>query len=105
MMNIYKAAGERIFLVRNMRGYTRDALAEMADITPKFLYEIETGKKGFSGVVLYNLCKALDVDSDYILTGKEGMVYDNRLISTLELFEKSSTEKIVNVLRAIYEMM
>ena len=105
MTNIYKDAGERIFLMRNMRGYTRDTLAEMADITPKFLYEIETGKKGFSGCVLYNLCKALDVDSDYILTGKQGTVYDDRLVHTLELFQKDSTEKIVNVLKAIYDMM
>ena len=105
MTNIYKDAGERIFLIRNMRGYTRDALAEMAEITPKFLYEIETGKKGFSGHVLYNLCRALDVDSDYILTGKQGTVYDDRLVRTLELFEKGSTEKIVNVLKAIYDMM
>ena len=56
MTNVYKESGERILLVRVMRGYTRETLAEMASISPKFLYEIETGKKGFSAIVLYNIC-------------------------------------------------
>ena len=45
MKNLYKEVGERIYLTRVMRGYTRDTLAELASISPKFLYEIEIGKK------------------------------------------------------------
>lgn len=57
MITLYKEAGERILLVRIMRGYTRETLAERAAISPKFLYEIETGRKGFSAAVLFNLCE------------------------------------------------
>lgn len=35
MKDIYKEAGERIMLTRIMRGYTREALAELADISTK----------------------------------------------------------------------
>ena len=105
MMNIYKDSGERIYLTRVMRGYTREALAELAEISPKFLYEIETGKKGFSGLVLYNICKALKVDCDYILTGKKDATYDKGLVSILELFEEDKTEKLTNILKEIYELM
>lgn len=105
MINIYKEAGERVLLTRIMRGYTREALAELAEISPKFLYEIETGKKGFSALVLYNLCKALHVDSDYILTGKQEVTYDQNLIRVLELFEKNQTEQITNILKQIYELL
>ena len=43
-----KEIGERIAYLRVVNHYTREALAEMVGITPKFLYDIETGKKGFS---------------------------------------------------------
>ena len=105
MMNIYKAAGERILLTRIMRCYTREALAEMANISSKFLYEIETGKKGFSAYVLYNLCEALKVDCDYILTGKQDTAYDKDLVSILELFEKNKTGQLRNILKEIHELL
>jgi len=71
MRNIYESIGERIRGIRGLRGYTREELSEAAEISSKFLYEIETGRKGFSVLVLCNLCEALNVDSDYILHGRE----------------------------------
>ena len=105
MINIYKNAGERILLTRVMRGYTREALAELAEISPKFLYEIETGKKGFSAQVLHNLCMSLSVNCDYILTGKQEVSYDQKLVMILELFSKEKTEQISNILKEIYELI
>ena len=105
MMTVYKESGERILLVRVMRGYTRETLAEMASISPKFLYEIENGKKGFSAIVLYNICKALKVDCDYILTGKQKENYDQKLMGVLQLFNQSQTERISMILKQIYELL
>lgn len=105
MMNIYKDAGRRILLTRNMRGYTRECLAELSSISPKFLYEIEVGKKGFSAGVLYNICNALQVDCDYILTGKEARDYDHRLMQVLQLFDQNKTEQISNILKQIHELL
>ena len=105
MINIYKEAGKRILVTRTMRGYTRERLAEMADISPKFLYEIENGKKGFSAIVLYNICQALHVDCDYILTGKEQCRYDQKLMETIELFNQNQTECISIILKQIYELL
>lgn len=105
MITVYKEAGERILLTRVMRGYTRELLAEKASISPKFLYEIENGKKGFSAMVLYNLCHALKVDCDYILTGKEKSDYDQKLTEALQLFKPSQTECISAILKQIYELI
>lgn len=105
MINVYKKAGERIFLTRSMRGYTRETLAELAEISTKFLYEIETGRKGFSALVLYNLCNALDVDCDYIMTGKQKITYDKNLVMILELFDKDKTEQIFRILKDIYALL
>lgn len=69
MTTIYENAGKRIMSVRMNKGYSREALAEAAFISSKFLYEIETGRKGFSAEVLYHISNALEVDCDYILSG------------------------------------
>ncbi len=102
--NVYAEVGGRIHSTRILRGYTRKQLAELASISPKFLYEIENGKKGFSVAVLYNLCDALQVDSNYILKGKEKSVYDNHLVEAIELFDRGQTERLSTIIRQIYEL-
>lgn len=76
--------GERIRELREIKNYTREGLAEKVDISAKFLYEIEAGKKGFSADTLCRISKALSVSCDYIMLGEET--------------EHRSTEKIVCVL-------
>lgn len=104
-MNFYKAAGERILITRNMRGYSREYLAELAGISSKFLYEIENGRKGFSAIVLNNLSKALNVSNDYVLNGRDNVDYDQQLVNALELFEQKQTEKLGIIIREIYELV
>lgn len=67
----YKEVGERIALLRTQNHYTREAFAGQIMISPKFLYEIETGKKGFSIKTLYNISKALSVSCDYLIYGED----------------------------------
>lgn len=105
MMDVYKNAGERICLVRIARGYTRDALAELAGISAKFLYEIETGRKGFSAYVLYSICGALKVDCDYILNGNEKRIFDKRLVDILLMFNVNQTERLATILKDIYKLL
>ena len=53
--------GKRIKKLRLQREYTREYLAECADISAKFLYEVEAGKKGCSVYVLHRLAISLGV--------------------------------------------
>ncbi len=64
--------GRRIKGLRLARKMTREELAEAAELSTSFLYEIETGKKGFSAYTLESLAGALDVQADYILRGNDG---------------------------------
>ena len=105
MMDMYKQAGERIGYVRVARGYSRDALADLTGISTKFLYEIETGKKGFSAGVLYKICRALKVDCNYILVGYEKEVVDKQLIEILLLFNANQTQHLATILKDIYELL
>lgn len=40
-------------------------------MSSKFIYEIETGRKGFSARTLLRLSETFDVSCDYILTGAD----------------------------------
>lgn len=44
----YDDIGMRIMGLRKEKGYSREQLAELANISVSFLYEIETSKKGLS---------------------------------------------------------
>lgn len=43
--------GARIRELREIQNYTREVLAEKVDISAKFLYEIEAGKKVFRQIL------------------------------------------------------
>lgn len=61
--------GERIKKQRLLNGYSREKLAEMADITPRFCYDLELGLKNMSVNTLCKLSDSLHVPVDYILFG------------------------------------
>ncbi|MDO5154385.1 MAG: helix-turn-helix transcriptional regulator [Eubacteriales bacterium] len=61
--------GIRIRELREKNGYTREELAEYMEMSDKFIYDIESGKKGFSATTLLRFRKAFQVSCDYILLG------------------------------------
>ena len=83
--------GKKIREVRLKRKYTRDYLAVQADISSKFLYEIEIGKKGCSAYILYRLAVALGVKVDCLIA-YDGTEYPDILETThdgeSEIFRK-----------------
>lgn len=98
-----KEIGERIAYLRVVNHYTREALAEMVGITPKFLYDIETGKKGFSANTLYRIAKSLGVSCDYIISGTTNSNVTE--IDVVEMFEPRQQKRIKELLRVIYDLL
>ena len=47
---------------RNLKGFSQAKLAEILDISPNFISDIETGKRWLSSDTLVNLAKALDIE-------------------------------------------
>ena len=74
-----KEVGKRIRELREKREMTREKLAKKAEITSKFLYEIENGKKGMSAGNLHKVAEALSTSCDYILLGVHKTEDENRL--------------------------
>lgn len=67
--NIFEVIGIRLRRIRDLRGYSRSTVAELAGISEKHLYNIEMGNVRMSVDRLVDLCDILEVSSNYILDG------------------------------------
>ncbi len=65
---ILNRIAENIRLVRLKKHYTQEQLAEKANITQKYLNLIEKKKANPSIVIVVNLCEALNIDLNSLLT-------------------------------------
>lgn len=92
--------GERIKKQRLLNGYSRETLAEMAGITPRFCYDLELGLKSMSLATLARLSSALNVSADYLLFGTqagEDIYYSAiRLLTTCPPSKLAHLEQIIS---------
>lgn len=72
MKNEVKAQiGRRMRAKREQCGYTRERLAELCSLSPRFIANIELGDSTFSLDTLMTVCRVLSCSSDYLLFGSE----------------------------------
>lgn len=101
-----RKAGKRIMQLRMEKRYTREQFADIVDISSKFLYEIENGKKGFSATTLLKLSKALNVSMEYIMTGEDYKKPEDDEIAVAEELSKPNTlEGVERLLKLAYEIV
>ena len=97
--------GERLSQLRTNRSMTRAQLAEQSRLSDRFLFDLESGKKGPSAATLLALSQALHVSTDYLLTGKS--VLDNpkldEIISLLSEVSDNSLPYIKMMIEAFFE--
>ncbi len=98
MQNI--EVGRRITEIRKKRGYTREKLSELADISVQFLADIEKGRKSMTINTLRKLSSALFVSTDYIVNGTSAQENNDfsdiiSILSTLSDKNKKQAEKIL----------
>lgn len=65
--NFYWDVGNRIRTLRQVKRFTVEELAEKADISTKYMYQIENGKVRFSTEIFYKIANALGVASTALL--------------------------------------
>ena len=63
--------GARVRRRREVLGCTREQIAERANISVQFLFDIEKGKKSMTAMTIVNLAEALSVSIDFLLLGTE----------------------------------
>lgn len=100
MCQIPNEPGARILEMRKKRGYTREKLAEYADISVQFLADIERGQKSMTIKTLRNIAAALNITTDYIVNGSEPFSENaelNRMLATLSPYKRQQAEKLLAV--------
>lgn len=80
----YRAIGQRIKIARIKKNITQEAVADIVEITPSHMSNVETGKTKVSLPTLIAIANALSVSVDTFLC-------DNVLASK-EVFEKEAKE-------------
>lgn len=96
----FTAIGSRIREIREIKGYTREQLAEYAEISANFLWEIEVERKCMKVQNLAKLAVALDVHIDYLVFGSHQNFENERLnvmLSALPDDLKGNFEKIAEL--------
>ncbi len=75
------AIGGRIKAERKFSNISQEMLAEIINVSPHYIYEIERGMKAMSLETLINVSKALKLSTDYILFGnrQESDALEDRL--------------------------
>jgi len=97
--------GNRIKALRESRNFTREELAEKAEISSKFLYEVEKGRKGLSADTLLKISRTLSCSCDYILTGETfAREEDGQLTQLLQRFTDRDKVFAVKLLSLMQEM-
>ena len=95
--------GKRIKILREANGFTREELAEKTEISSKFLYEVEKGRKGLSADTLLKISRTLSCSCDYIMTGVlfESTQADQgvRLLNSFEERDKKYAVKLLSVMK------
>ena len=100
--------GKRIRKIREEKGITREQLADRIDITTKFLYEIENGKKGMSANTLLKVAKELSCTCDYLLCDVNSRSRYNSIQQIepgmINEFDEKQSEIINEILYLLFEL-
>ncbi|MBD5444288.1 MAG: helix-turn-helix transcriptional regulator [Lachnospiraceae bacterium] len=92
--------GRRIKTERKELGYTQEKLAEIVNVSPHYIYEIERGLKAMSLETLINISAALEISTDYILFGERQTEFIS-LYEQLNGMNKERRLKAENAIKAL----
>ncbi len=95
--------GARITELRKQRGYTREKLSEIADVSVQFLADIEKGRKSMTVATLKRIAAALLVTTDYIVNGTSADNNNESIISILDTLSEKNKKQAEKILTAFAE--
>ena len=103
-MNL-KELGLRIKQCRKAQKITQEQLAELVDISPHYLYEIERGIKCVSLPILYDIATALHTSIDYLVLGTQDFsssyVYTDELNELLLDLTPQKRQMLAHIVKTI----
>ncbi len=99
-----KSIGDRIKLARSQTDYTQEQLAEKLQLSSRYISQLERGIAFGSATTIVNICKALNISSDFLFSDIinneaptfNNMIKENFLEDYLELDDYN--KEVVNAL-------
>ena len=91
--------GERIRFAREQNKITQEQLAEIIEVSPQYISDLERGVVGISIPTLKKACLAMHTSSDYILFGEPSDGLEAEIIEIL----RTLPPKQANLLRDIIQ--
>ena len=71
-MDLLKQMGQRLLQRRKQFGFSQEELAERVGVTSQMISSAERGKKAMRPENIIRICAALEMSTDYLLTGAPG---------------------------------
>lgn len=93
--------GNRIRKKRKELGYTQEKLSELAEINNKYIYEIETGRKGLSAKILFKISQSLGVTMDFLVSGDQNLDDYRIILSLIGSLKKEDRKNVEDIIRNI----
>ena len=91
-----KSIGKRIKEQRLIKHLSQEKLAELVNVTPSYISNIESGNKIGSLSTMMEIAKVLDSSLDYLLLNNLTNNYENKNIETLVVEFKNILAKFEN---------
>ena len=106
-----KNIGRKIKLARAKSNYTQEKLAEKTSLSSRYISQLERGLAFGSASTIINICKALNINSDFLFSdlidsdcpSLDNLIDNNFLESYIKLDEKNKkiihlfTEQLVKI--------
>lgn len=99
MDDLLKQIGDRLHSRRKQLRFTQEELSERANITAQTVSYAELGKKALRPENIIRLCSALEISTDYLLTGRitnDDISYLSNKLSCLTPGQYRHLEDIIN---------
>ena len=90
--------GNRISKRRKELKMTQEQVAEQIDLSIQSISCIELGKKAIRPENLLNLCRALEVTADYILTGKKSLFQMDEVFKKLSALDDDDFKMVESLI-------
>ncbi|HLS53104.1 MAG TPA: helix-turn-helix transcriptional regulator [Tissierellaceae bacterium] len=97
--------GQRIRIEREKLGITRERFAEIVNLSPFYIGQIERGERSMSLDTLDKISKALKISLDYIITGN--VPYHNHglvLESIEDYYGRENSEELEELLDLLFKL-
>ena len=104
--NLRENIGKKIKLARKNAEYTQEQLAEKLSLSPRYISQLERGIAFGSATTIINLCKVLNISSDFLFADLikntlpvNNISFDSEIISKyskLNDYNKGVVDAIIN---------